>query len=279
MIRVRPMTAADLPLGLDLSRQAGWNQLPADWQRALELQPDGCFVAEWQGTPVGTTTTCIFGPVAWVAMVLVEESHRGRGIGRALMEHALRFLDDRGVPTVRLDATPLGRPLYERLGFVEQFTLARYGGTVQPSPPIAGVETAAPEEWESLAALDQSVTGTDRRRVLTRWFGEQPAGVRCVRRDGVVAGFLASRPGARAWYVGPCLAAAADVGRLLLADAWQRHAGRAVFVDIPVTHEAATRAAAARGLTVQRQLTRMCRGAVVCERVEALWASGGPEKG
>src|SRR5947209_4090213 len=124
------MSESDLALGLQLSGRAGWNQVAADWRRLLELQPDGCFVAEWQGRPAGTAMTSVFGPVAWVAMVLVEESLRGRGIGKALMHRALEFLDTHGVRTVRLDATPLGRPLYERLGFVPQFTLARYEGTL-----------------------------------------------------------------------------------------------------------------------------------------------------
>ena len=45
MIRLRLMTGDDVPAGLALSRQAGWNQTEADWRRALALQPDGCFVA------------------------------------------------------------------------------------------------------------------------------------------------------------------------------------------------------------------------------------------
>jgi hypothetical protein len=57
MIRLRPLTAADLPLGLRLCGAAGWNQTEADWRRFLDLQPDGCFVAELDGTAVGTTTT------------------------------------------------------------------------------------------------------------------------------------------------------------------------------------------------------------------------------
>src|SRR6266480_4275307 len=100
-ISIRLMRASDVGLGLQLSGRAGWNQVAADWQRLLELQPDGCFVAEWNGRPVGTTMTCLFGPVAWVAMVLVEESLRGRGIGRALMRRALEFLDRQSVATVR----------------------------------------------------------------------------------------------------------------------------------------------------------------------------------
>ncbi len=39
------------------------------------------------------------------------------------------------------------------------------------------------------------------------------------------------------------------------------------------------RRAEAQHLTVQRHLLRMCRGELVQERVEGLWASSGPEKG
>jgi hypothetical protein len=56
MIRVRPLTTADLPLGL--GRAAGWNETEADWRRFLDLQPDAGF-AELDGVAVRTTTTCV----------------------------------------------------------------------------------------------------------------------------------------------------------------------------------------------------------------------------
>jgi GNAT superfamily N-acetyltransferase len=278
MIRIRLMTDDDLALGLHLCRQSGWNQTMADWQRFLKFQPDGCFVAEWQGITVGTIVTTLFGPIAWISMVLVDEWVRGRGIGNALVCHALEFLDQRQVLTVRLDATPLGRPLYERLGFVEQFELARYEGTLPPTPGAGGVETAVSDQWDKLAALDEAVTGTHRRRFLWRLFAEQPDGVSFVRRGDHTAGFLATRPGHRAFQIGPCVASR-EAGPLLFADAWHRYAGKAAFLDIPLPNEAATWLAESRGLTVQRLLTRMCRGVQRCERVEWLWASSGPENG
>jgi len=272
------MTAGDLPFGLSLSQEAGWNQLPADWQRLLDLQPDGCFAAEWDGFPVGTTTTCIFGKVAWIAMVLVKTSYRGRGIGTVLMEHALRYLDERGVASVRLNATPLGQPVYERLGFVEQFRLARYQGMLAETREITGAEVALPEHWEALAALDCTVTNTDRRQFLSRLFAEQPENVRCVHQGGRITGYITARPGAWALMLGPCLGTP-EAARLLLADAGQRHAGQRVFVDVPLPNRAATSLVQAQGLTVQRTLTRMCRGVVLCEQVELMWAGSGPEKG
>jgi predicted N-acetyltransferase YhbS len=279
-IDIRPMEATDLPACLRLSRRAGWNQTEADWQRFLDLQPDGCFVADGATEVVGTVTTCAFGPVAWVAMVLVDPAVRRRGIGTALLHHALDFLDRRGVATVRLDATPLGRPLYERLGFVEQFALARYEGKLPPAPAVPEVEPAAVgEQWEALAALDEEVTGTDRRRLLFRLFTGQPGGVvRCVREADQPKGFVALRRGDRALQIGPCIAAP-EAGPLLLADVCRHYPGRAVYLDMPLPNEAATRLADAQGLAVKRYLTRMCRGVPVCERLEMLWASSGPEKG
>src|ERR1043166_5775791 len=123
MLTIRPMTDADLPLGMRLSEQAHWNQTDADWRRLLDMQPDGAFVAEWNGKPAGTALTTRFGPVAWISMVLVDEAQRNQGIGTALVKHALEMLDRDRIPAVRLDATTLGQHLYEKLGFVEQFRL------------------------------------------------------------------------------------------------------------------------------------------------------------
>lgn len=281
MLRVRPMTAADVPLGLRLGGQAGWNQTEADWRRFLALQPDGCFVAELDGAAAGTAAAFVFGPVAWVAMVLVEESLRGRGVGGALMRHALGFLDRQGVRTVRLDATPLGRPLYEKLGFVAEYTLLRYAGPPSGAPaPAEGapVLPATAAHLDGIVRLDRDVTGADRGPMLRRLFAEAPERWRVAEEGGAVTGYLASRPGARAWQVGPCLAGPV-AGPALLADAWARHAGQPVFVDVPADHAAAVAGAEAQGLSVQRSLLRMTRGPAAGENVARLWASSGPEKG
>ena len=77
-------------------------------------------------------------------VLAISGSLRAASHNTALLRHALEFLDYRQVSplTVRLDATPQGRPLYERLGFVEQFEMARYEGTLPPSPDAGGVVVA-----------------------------------------------------------------------------------------------------------------------------------------
>jgi GNAT superfamily N-acetyltransferase len=278
MLQIRPMTRGDVALGMRLKAQAGWNQLEADWLRLLDLQPNGAFVAELGGCPAGTAVTCIFGPVAWVAMVLVDQALRQRGIGRTLMEHALTFLDSAGVRTVRLDATPLGRPLYEKLGFVPDYTLTRFEGAaprVQAPPSVCPL---ARDHLEGVLDLDRAVTGTDRARLILRLLDEAPDEARVVESPTGVEGYLVTRPGSRARFIGPCLARG-GVGPLLLADTWQRHAGETIFMDIPEENTPAHTLALSVELRPQRQLTRMSRGLKLQERTADIWASSGPEKG
>ena len=110
-----------------LKQSAGWNQTEQDWANVLALEPEGCWVYEAEGQVAGSTTAVCYGQdLAWIGMVLVSPEFRGRGYGRALMEHALQFLERRRVRVVRLDATDMGRPLYEKLGFREECAIERW---------------------------------------------------------------------------------------------------------------------------------------------------------
>ena len=275
----KPFRVADIPFGMRLKQQAGWNQVEQDWRRFLDLEPAGCFIAESDGRAAGTVTTCTFGDVAWVAMMLVEPDLRGRGIGTALLQHALAYLEHQGVTSVRLDATPLGRPLYEKLGFEPQFTLTRYDGVLAPvGGPVAEVELVPEDVLPEVLQLDRQITGTDREKLLRRLWAEDAAAMRMICTGGRVTGYCGARPGSDALFLGPCIAAP-STGELLLADAAFRYAGRRVYLDIPTDHRPATAFAEGLGLIPRRQLLRMCRGEPVREQVEWLWASSGPEKG
>jgi hypothetical protein len=211
-------------------------------------------------------------------MVLVEPSLRGRGIGRALMGHALDFLDERGIQSVRLDATPLGRPLYEKLGFVAEYSLDRFEGLPSPSEPAGLVVPAMKNQLTEVVQLDEAATATPRGKLLKRLFSEFPQDVQVVTRSGRIQGYIMDRPGAQARFVGPCIAAP-EAGPLLLTAALNRWAGQRVYIDIPRENVESQRLVQARGLRLQRPLLRMGSGLRVSESIPALWASSGPEMG
>ena len=277
---IRQMTVNDIPAGLRLNSQNGWNQLARDWQRQLDLEPEGCFVAELDGQIVGTACACVFESVAWVNLVLVDQVYRGRGIGTSLMRCVLAYLDERRIPSIRLDATPLGRPIYEKLGFDADYELRRYEGIPSAVPPEqAEVTIAGADDLDELIRLDHHVTGTPRGRLINYIHAHQldPL-VMAVGPRGAILGYASYRPGMRAWQIGPCLGEANSC-RSLLAALAERLKHQPVFLDVPDVHVPANSFATALKLTPQRQLTRMTRGVRFHERMDHYWCSFGPEKG
>jgi GNAT superfamily N-acetyltransferase len=272
------MSRADISLGMRLKAEAGWNQTPDDWSGFLGRQPDGCFVGELDGQPVGTLVSCIFEEVAWLAMMLVDPQARGRGVAKALMTEAIGFLERQGVSTVRLDATPLGQPLYQQFGFVADYPLERFAGFLPRSEQGADVRSLDARAVASVLELDRAATGSNRRRWLERLAAEQPERIRVAGRDGQVEGYVIDRPGTDAVQLGPWIAGP-DAGPLLFLDAGARLEGKSLYVDIPSSHAAATALARACGLTSQRTFVRMHRGEPLVEQAGLIWGSSGPELG
>lgn len=245
----RLLRRADLGEVMRLKESAGWNQTAEDWERLLELEPEGCFGLERDGALVATATALTYGrELAWIGMVLTLPEHRGRGYARRMMECALAFAERRGVARVGLDATDMGLPLYQKFGFAPFAVVERWErpGQAGPLPP------AAVAEWAPDPALDRAAFGTDRSRLLDNLAREGAATV-----PG--AGYAMGRAGSQAAYFGPCVARSAEAARQLLAWFLARHPGAAAYWDIPADNRAAAALAEACGFRRVRKLTRMTR--------------------
>jgi GNAT superfamily N-acetyltransferase len=277
VVTIRLMTTGDLPTALHLTGQAGWNQTCADWTRFLEMEPEGCFIANQDDRLVGITVTCVFGSIAWIAMVLVEKTSRRQGIATYLMKYALAYLDDRAVRTIRLDATETGERVYSKLGFVKDYQLARYGGTASRSARDIHAADATVDMLPAIVDIDTRVAGAHREKLLTRLYAESPLGTRVLFQQGQLQGFAMTRNGTNALQIGPCITHP-STGNILLADMLQRCASP-ILIDIPDDNAAAILTAESFGLRVQRHFVRMYRGTAPQGNRSMLWASSGPEKG
>jgi len=264
VIRIRLRPEADVPFADQIRAAAGWNQTPDDWRLFLEWQPDGCYVAEVDGRLAGTaTTTCYGTEVAWIGMVLVHPDCRRHGVGRALLSHCLGFLRERRIRSIKLDATPLGKTLYDQLGFVDEWTLARWetaAAAAEPPPAGGAVRALHADDWGQLLALDEAAFGACRQAVLRGLGRGSLEALVSTASPGALNGFGFLRAGSRATYLGPVIAATAEAGLALLRALLAQAQGSPVYCNIPDQNKHAVDLIQQAGFTRQRPFIRMTLG-------------------
>lgn len=261
---IGPLTVDDIPRALELCRHAGWNQLHDDWLRLIEHEPNGCFAAEVDGQLAGTVTTTRHGTqLAWIGMMLVDEHFRRQGIGTQLMTASLEYLRAAGVGCIKLDATPAGQPVYERLGFQYEAAFHRWAresdqpaghvgeslGDSQNSPSRIDAATCFSE---GLLELDRIAFGADR----SSWLCQLAAGSRVVVRPG---GYGMLRPGFLANYLGSVTAETPEVAKEIIGKLLSDAIGL-TFWDVPHGNLDAVQLAQSFGFEPVRDLTRMVIG-------------------
>jgi ribosomal protein S18 acetylase RimI-like enzyme len=268
-LRIRIMTPADTSGGMRLTEIAGWNQTEEDWQRFLAANPDGCFVAEWDGHFAGTVTTIIYGKaLAWIGMVLVDPEFRGRGIGTALLTKAVDHLGARQIPCVKLDATEEGRPIYERQGFQAEYAIERHAlqkpnsasTRVAESKRTEAMNSQSAAVLENILTMDREVFGADRSGLLRSVARASPEFVIASQQDSSLGGYALGRKGSRADHLGPWVARSECAARQILEDFLARSKREVVFVDALQQHSWVLALLAEHGFRHSRSLTRMYRG-------------------
>ena len=304
---VRTLTSKDIPSAMELSKAAKWNQTPADWLRVLQLAGEGFRCVEAAGKIVATASLLPYGTrLAWIGMVLTRPEYRWQGFARELMEDLIARAEGDKIRTLKLDATDEGRPLYEKLGFVVEETVERWGLSAaiesglktqnsklnkplpdanrahnlyaqnlnalsSSQPSLINPLTLAPEQnrlsssfdagsaqsSDALFAMDKEAFGASRKKLLEML-------LKSGRCSFASRGYVFSRPGATARYLGPCVAASEAEASSLIAthlenDSIDRNSCD-WYWDLLPANAGAVRCAEKFGFTRRRTLWRMRRG-------------------
>lgn len=103
-----------------------------DWAASLlrreDFDPSLTFLVEDDGELVGVALCLVFGDEGWVQQLAVKRSHRGRGLGGALLQTAFRKFHSRGLKTAGLstESRTGARGVYEHVGMRVTRSYKRY---------------------------------------------------------------------------------------------------------------------------------------------------------
>ncbi len=251
---LRLLTADDIPGTVALAHASGWNQTAEDIAMLLRLAPEGCFGIEAdEGLAATTTLLPLHSQLAWLGMVLTGTAYRRRGLARRLVRRALDYAGELGIPTVKLDATDMGRPLYVEMGFRDEQPIERWSGRLTALRP----------------GNDEAPEGTPVLRELVRRSAVYRAG----------DAYALVRPGVRAHYLGPFQASSPEAARALIDGAFRGGEGELHYWDVLPCNSASVRLAQDLGFACVRSLVRMVRGPELRGGEERVYAIGGFELG
>ena len=179
MPQIRTMRASDIPSVVRLCDQESWGVTRSDLKRILRMNPEGSFLAVDGARKLGLiTTTSYGGNLAWIGNVIVDRNHRGKEIGRRLVEHAVNYLRRTRIHHIALYCFKENLRFYTHLGFVREaafLRLKRKGGSVKFRNSRFNFDDSP--RLDEVLRIDKRAFGADRskliRTVLTEgvaWF-------------------------------------------------------------------------------------------------------------
>lgn len=272
-ITVHLLCEADLD-ATDVVAMAAYNvttSRKSSLQLYMALQPDGAYVAKDGDTIVGFGAALNYGPFAYIGLMSTHPSMQKRGVGRAILERLLAWLDEQHCPTILLDATPVGAPLYEQFGFVtdDRTMVMKHEPQNMPIECFAYnyISPLQEQDVEALITFDAPYFGARREEVLMHYI--QPGRVFVTKnKRGQITGYIV----AQSHTIGPWVVQTKeDAERLLYAALVLSFEDRpSVFVS--AHNDNALALLHHWGFVEQRNLKHMYRGKhVIRGRQDALY--------
>jgi len=262
MFHIERMTSEDFPFAVQLSNTMNWNMTLRDFELAMSLEPEGCFLLFHDSKRVGITTTVSYGELGWLGNLIVREEYRRKNAGGFLVNRAVDYLKRKGVGTIGLYAYPHLVAFYERFGFnLDKDFSVLQGEPVFPSS-INALEKIQEEFIPSVITIDSRCFGANRAKLLESMFYSGKNLCYGLIENEEVNGFVAAKLFDGVAELGPlvCKENGVDDAKLLLGNLLAKLPGLKVSICVPRNENALQNQLFASGFQEDFSVSRMFLG-------------------
>lgn len=183
----------------------------------------------------------------WLGHIIVDKQFRNLGIGTAVTKALMDQLYQLQAKTISLVATPMGEPIYHKLGFQKEsvYVFLHNGKTTAPSESI--ILPFESQFKEAILKMDKNISGENRSKLLDLHLTK----AHVVVEHGSLTGFYIPTLGE-----GLILAETKQTGELLMR---LKHS-QIDYAAIPIENQAAITFLKDHGFTEFRRAVRMWLG-------------------
>jgi len=264
MFHVEKMRADDFVFAVQLANTNGWDMAVEDFEFAIKLEPEGCFVLFHGSERVGIVTCVSFKGVGWFGNLVVTESFQGRGAGALLVKHAIKYLISAGAETIGLYSYPHLTGFYKQFGFEpEEDFLVFHGKVASPaSEEIAQLQKAKKQDIPLILNFDRQWFGANRKKVLEPILQDRINLCYILFDDSGFTGYCAATVYEKTSGVGPliCRQNRSDAAVPLIQTVLSKLENHDVFICVPAEENSLLDALFKVGLQEKFRVTRMFLG-------------------
>jgi hypothetical protein len=193
-------------------------------------------------------------------VVITHPDYQRQGLARRMMTAAIDYLRGRGAKCIMLDASKMGYPLYDSMGFRSLYKIEIFQGNAPLIVGDDGVRDLTEADIDGVIRRDGQLFGVERPQIIRRLAHPLPGAAWVSGTADDIQGYLLLKNSRHGASIGPWYHNTDAGAEALLRRALAGINGQGAKLYIPETNAAAKAIATKYGMVYDRYCTRMVLG-------------------
>lgn len=254
-LKIRKMKRDEAEFAIQMAAGEGWNPGIHDGEIFYETDPDGFFIAEIDGKPIGCASAVVYDDsFGFFGLYVVKPEFREKGIGTRLTEKCLEYLGNRNIG---LDGVLENEKKYQEfMKFKSFYSNLRFEGIGGGEVPD-GLVKISDIQFESLLEYDREMFPAPRSTFLEKWIKQPDSYAFAAVEAGKLKGYGVIRKCQNGYKIGPLFADDPITAEKIFLALKASVPDEAIYLDVPEPNKKAMEIANKYGMAVMFKTIRM----------------------
>lgn len=254
-LKIRKMRRDEAEFVIQMAAGEGWNPGIHEGEIFYDTDPEGFFIAEIDGKPVGCASAVAYDDsFGFFGLYVVKPEFREKGIGTRLTEKCLEHLGNRNIG---LDGVLENEKKYQEfMKFKSFYSNLRFEGIGGGEVPD-GLVKISDVPFESLLEYDREMFPAPRATFLEKWIKQPDSYAFAAIEAGKLKGYGVIRKCQNGYKIGPLFADDSITAEKIFLALKASIPDEALYIDVPEPNEKALEITRKYGMDVVFTTIRM----------------------